>query len=151
MQGRRFCLLPQSPALWHPGSACPRLGETCGARREIISGGCRVKAGAGRGSFPEAGGLVVLTSGSMRIGGRGLRSVAGTQIPVASCGHFTTVRKGRSAAVQHARTLLRALNPAPLVPAASPWRRAAKCGCAGVTERGRGGGGVLVLAARRPF
>lgn len=31
------------------------------------------------------------------------------------------------------------------------WRRAAMCGCAGVTRRGRVGGGVLVLAARRPF
>lgn len=46
---------------------------------------------------------------------------------------------------------LQPLSPTPLVKAASPWRHAAKCGCAGVTGLGQVGGGVLVLAARRPF
>lgn len=63
----------------------------------------------------------------------------------------TAVEKGRAVAEQQLRTLPRTLNPAPPIPAASPWRRAAKCGCARVTERGLRGGGVLVPVACRPF
>lgn len=101
--------------------------------------------------------IVVLTSGCLRMGGRGSevgRQNTDSSDPRSSIssGHLTTVGNARAAAKQPPRPLhLEALNPTPEGPAASPWRHAAKCGCARVTERGRGGGGVLVLAARRPF
>lgn len=67
-------------------------------------------------------------------------------------GHSQTATGNRQAEVLRGHQFsLQPLSPTPLVKAASPRRHAAMCGCAGVTGLGQVGGGVLVLAARRPF
>ncbi|XP_053763981.1 uncharacterized protein LOC128778593 [Panthera pardus] len=153
--GRRSCLLAQSPAL---GAGAPFV---------IGSGKVRRSKGDNQWWLPRKGvcwegfllraGLVVFTSGCLRMSRRGSK-VSGQNADCfdpwssTSSGTPTTVENARAAAKRQPRIYhLQTLNPTPEGQAASPWRRAAKCGCARVTERGRRGGGVLVPAARRPF
>lgn len=154
-EGRRSCLLTQSPAL---GGRAPFVIGSGKVRRSIRDNQWPLPGkGVWWAVFLRGARIVVLTSGYLRMGGRGSevgRQNAQSSDPRSSTssGRLTTVGNARAAAKQPPRTLhLQALNPTPKGPAASPWRHAAKCGCARVTERGRGGGGVLVLAARRPF
>ncbi|XP_053061415.1 uncharacterized protein LOC128312271 [Acinonyx jubatus] len=118
---RRSCLLAQSPAL---GAGAPFV---------IGSGKVRRSKGDNQWWLPRKG--VCWEGFLLRAGGT-----------------LTTVGNARAAAKRQPRIYhWQTLNPTPEGQAASPWRRAAKCGCARVTERGRRGGGVLVPAARRPF
>lgn len=152
--GRRFCLLPSCLSPWRRGSVCDRFRETCGARKEITSGSSRVKGCEG--GIPSPSGVSCPhiwgpEDEQTRVRGRRLEprflwpQVTHLQRPPDDSWNR------RTAAKPPPRTFLRALSSAPPVPAASPWRRAEQCGCARVTERGRRGGGVLVLAACRPF
>lgn len=153
--GRRSCLPAQSPAL---GVSAPFVIGSGKVRRSIRDNQWQPP---GKGvcweAFLPGARTVVPTSGCLLMGRRASEvdlQNADSSDPRSSTysGHLTTVGNARAAAKQPLRTLhLQALNPTPEGPAASPWRQAAKCGCARVTERGRGGGGVLVLAARRPF